>query len=141
MVAKTEQMTKKERVRATLCGGEVDRVPASLWGHEFLREWTPQDLVESTLDLWRPDDWDFIKFNPRATYFAEAWGNRYEPPKDQRQPRLLDTAIRGPSDLRTVPSSDATSGVPGEHLDALKMLVNRVGDEVDVIHTIFSPLT
>src|SRR5207248_10251594 len=62
-------------------------------------------------------------------------------PKDQRQTRLLDAAIRGASDLRSVQSVGSTSGVLGEHLDALKMLVDRVGDEVDVIHTIFSPLS
>ena len=141
MVAKTEQMTKKERVRAALSGGVVDRVPASLWGHDFLREWTPEDLVESTIDAWRPYDFDFIKFNPRATYFAEAWGNTYERPKDQRQPKLLSTAVASPDDLRSLTSVDATAGVLGEHIDALTMLVDRVGDEVDVIHTVFSPLS
>jgi uroporphyrinogen decarboxylase len=141
MVAKTEQMTKKERVRAALSGGDVDRVPASLWGHDFLREWTAGELVESTLDAWRPYEWDFIKFNPRATYFAEAWGNTYEPPTDQRQPKLLGTAVTSSEDLRTIRSVDATAGVLGEHIDALKMLVARVGDEVDVIHTLFSPLS
>ena len=141
MVAKTEQMTKKERVRAALSGGEVDRVPASLWGHDFLREWTPEDLVESTLDAWRPYDWDFIKFNPRATYFAEAWGNTYERPKDQRQPKLLGTAVASSADLRSLRAVNATAGVLGEHIDALKMLVDRVGNEVDVIHTLFSPLS
>ena len=141
MVAKTERMTKKERVRAALAGDDVDRVPASLWGHDFLREWTAEDLVESTIDAWRPYEWDFIKFNPRATYFAEAWGNSYEPPKDQRQPKLLSTAVASAGDLASLRPVDATAGVLGEHIDALKMLVDRVGDEVDVVHTIFSPLS
>src|SRR5207249_3425660 len=80
-------------------------------------------------------------FNPRATYFAEAWGNTYEPPTDQRQPKLLGTAVSSSHDLRSIRTVDATSGVLGEHIAALKMLLERVGDEVDVIHTIFSPLS
>ena len=67
-------MTKRERVRAALAGESVDHVPASLWGHDFLREWSAEDLVAATLEAYRADDWDFIKLNPRATYFAEASG-------------------------------------------------------------------
>ncbi len=139
MVA-TAQMTKKQRVAAALRGDDVDRVPASLWGHDFLREWTPEDLVDATLDAWRPYDWDFIKFNPRATYFAEAWGNRYEPPKDQRQPKLLSTAINDAGDLSNIKHIESNHGPFGEHLRALKLLLDRLASDVDVIHTIFSPL-
>ncbi len=70
------EMTKQERVRAALAGKPVDHAPVALWRHDFLREWTPEELVATTLEAYRADDWDFIKFNPRATYFAEAWGNR-----------------------------------------------------------------
>lgn len=134
-------MTKKQRVRAALAGQPVDHPPASLWGHDFLREWTVDDLVANTLDAYRPYDWDFIKFNPRATYFAEAWGMEFEPPKDQRQPRPLSAAIAQPSQLRELRPVDATAGVLGEHLRALGMLLHAVNEDVDVIHTIFSPLS
>ncbi len=133
-------LTKKERVRAALAGEAVDRVPVSLWGHDFLREWEPQELVAATLDAYRPYEWDFIKFNPRFTYFAEAWGNRYERPADQRQPRLLDPAVHAPGDLAHLQPVDAQGGVFGEHLTALRLLLAEVGAEVDVVHTIFSPL-
>lgn len=90
------EMTRKERVRAALEGRPLDRVPVSLWGHDFEREWRPRDLVAATLESYRAYGWDFIKFNPRATYFAEAWGNEYEPVSG-RQPLLLARRLGPPS--------------------------------------------
>jgi uroporphyrinogen decarboxylase len=134
-------MNKKERVRAALAGQPVDRVPASLWGHDFLREWRPRDLAAATLEAYRQYDWDFIKLNPRATYFAEAFGNAYEPPHDQRHPALLANAVPGPGDLDRVCPVDGRAGVFADHIYALRLLLDDVGGEVDVLHTVFSPLS
>jgi uroporphyrinogen decarboxylase len=134
-------MTKKRRVRAAIAGEPVDHPPISLWGHDFLREWTPDDLVANTLDNYRPYDWDFIKFNPRATYFAEAWGNTYEIPSDQRQPAPLTNVVTRPEHLRDIKPVDPTAGVFGEHLRALGALMHGVKEDVDVLHTIFSPMS
>jgi len=135
------EMTKKQRVRAALAGQTVDHPPVSLWGHDFLREWTPDDLVANTLDAYRPYDWDFIKFNPRATYFAEAWGMKFEPPAEQRQPRPPGAVITQPAQLRDLKPVGAAEGVFGDHLRALGMLMHAVKDDVDILHTIFSPLS
>ena len=134
------ELTKKERVRAALAGKPVDRVPVSLWGHDFLREWSPEDLVAATLDAYRSHDWDFIKFNPRASYFAEAWGSTYQPPSTQEQPRLISLGVGSVEDLAKLQPVDPRAGVFGEHLTALRLLIDEVGDEVDVVQTIFSPL-
>ena len=72
----------------------------ALWRHDFLREWSPEELVAATLEAYHADDWDFIKFNPRATYFAEAWGNTYERPIEQRQPRLASATLSAATDLK-----------------------------------------
>src|SRR2546423_397190 len=84
----------------------------------------------------RAYDWDFIKLNPRATYFAEAWGNVYEQPSDQRQPRLTTAAVSRASDLGKIEPASPTEGVFGEHLQALSSLVREVGRDVDIVHTI-----
>ncbi len=136
-----DEMTKKERVRRALAGLPVDHVPTALWGHDFLREWSPEDLAAATLEAYRTYDWDFIKFNPRATYFAEAWGNRYERPTEQRQPSLVSRVISAPDELEAVRPVDPRGGVFGEHLTALRLLLGEVRAEVDVVHTIFSPLS
>ena len=134
------EMTKRERVRAALRGQPVDRVPVSLWGHDYLREWTPEDLVATTLEQYRAHDWDFIKLNPRASYFAEAWGNRYERPTEPHSPRLLRPAIDSVEALRALRPVDPRDGVLGEHLAALRLLLDELRAEVDVLHTVFSPL-
>ena len=136
-----DPMSKRERVRATIAGEAVDRVPAALWRHDFLREWSPEELVAATLEAYRADDWDFIKFNPRATYFAEAWGNVYERPTTQRQPRLISATVHNAADLGRLAPVDPRDGVFGEHLRALWMLLSEVDGEVDVVQTVFSPLS
>ena len=50
-----QPMTKQERVRAALAGRSLDRVPVSLWGHDFLREWSPTELAASTLEFDKPE--------------------------------------------------------------------------------------
>ncbi len=135
------EMTKRERVRGALSGEPVDRAPVALWRHDFLREWRPEELVTATLEAYRADDWDFIKFNPRATYFAEAWGSTYERPTEQRQPRLTAAAIQNATGLAGVAPLDPRQGVFAEHLQALRMLLAEVGDDVDVVQTVFSPLS
>ena len=86
-------MSKKERVRAAIAGREVDHVPVSMWGHDFLREWSSEDLAAQTAESYRANDWDFIKLNPRSTYFAEAWGNQYQRSAEQASPALTTKVI------------------------------------------------
>ncbi|MFQ5382775.1 MAG: uroporphyrinogen decarboxylase family protein, partial [Dehalococcoidia bacterium] len=134
-------MTKKTRVRAAVAGEPVDRVPVGLWGHDYLRESEPHELVAQTVEAYRENDWDFVKFNPRAGYFAEAWGNLYSTPEAQQSPRMVSAIIESAADLGSVTPVDPYTGVFGDHLYALRMLADEIGSEVDIIHTIFSPLS
>ena len=134
-------MTKKERVRAALAGEPVDRAPVSMWGHDFLREWSAEDLVAATLEPYRAHDWDFIKLNPRGTFFAEAWGNTYDPPSEQRNPRTTKLTLQAVDDLRGIAPVDSSAGVFDEQLRGLRLLIDQTGGEVDVVQTIFSPLS
>ena len=69
-------MNKHERVAAALAGAPVDRTPVSTWRHFIDREQNVADLSAAMLEYHRTYDWDFVKINPRATYFAEAWGRK-----------------------------------------------------------------
>ena len=131
------EMTKKQRVRAALAGEPVDRPPASMWGHDFMRERTPEDLVAATLEQHRAYDWDFIKLNPRASYFAEAWGSEYGPPTEEQAGPATSHAVTSVEDLAALRPVNALGGVFEEHLTALSLLLKEVGDEVDVVHTVF----
>lgn len=130
---------KVERVLAALRGEPVDRVPVSAWWHDFAREWSPEGLAAATLEAYRAYDWDFVKLNPRATYYAEAWGARFRP-LPGRQPELLVPAWREPGDLGRFEPLDPTSGPFGEQLEALGLVIRELAGEAPVVQTVFCPL-
>ena len=135
-------MTKsKERLAATIAREPVDRPPVTLWRHNFLREWSAEDLADETLSLYRRFDWDLIKLNSRWSYLPEAFGNRYEPPSEQRFQRQTHGVIQNASDLDRLEPADRHHPSLVEQLDALETVAREVGDEVDIIHTVFSPLS
>jgi uroporphyrinogen decarboxylase len=132
---------KKRRLEAAIAGRPVDRPPVTLWRHNFLREWSAEELADETLDLYRRFDWDLIKLNPRWSYLPEAFGNRYEPPKEQRFQRQTHAVVTTAADLDRVEPADRAHPSLAEQLDAIERVVGAVGDEVDLIHTVFSPLS
>ena len=132
--------TKKERVRAALAGEAVDRPPYSLWGHDFLREWSNAELVGATCEQYEAYGWDFIKINPRWTMFPEAWGALYTPPPDQSNPTMVHAALEELGQLHEVRPVHAERGVLGEHVESTRLVVERTKGEVDVLQTVFSPM-
>ena len=134
-------MSKPERVFAALRGEEVDRVPVSAWWHDFAREWSPEGLAQATLEAYRRYDWDFIKVNPRACYYAEDWGARYQQ-SDQphQQPKLVEPGVTSPQDLRRLRPLDVTQGAYGEQLAALSIIAAELAGQAPFIQTVFSPL-
>jgi uroporphyrinogen decarboxylase len=134
-------MTKRERVAAALTGGEVDRVPVSFWAHDYVREWTAAGLAEATLERLRRYDWDFVKVNPRATYYAEAWGSRYQPSGDALHgPMNVDYVLKTARDLDRLAPVDVSEGPFGEQLAALRLIGEGLDGAVPFIETVFSPL-
>ncbi len=138
-VAVVSPMTRNERVRAALRGDEVDRVPVSAWWHDFDREWTAAGLAEATLEAYRAYGWDFVKLNPRATYYGEALGARYER-REGRQPQLMQPAFASVADLAKVQPADVSDGPYGEQVEALRTVVRALGGEAPAIQTVFCPL-
>jgi uroporphyrinogen decarboxylase len=132
-------MSKRERVFAALNGEEVDRVPVSAWWHDFAREWSAKDLAETTLEQYRKYDWDFVKVNPRASYFGEAFGAKYAQ-REGRQPDVVEPGVSSPDHLRQIKVQNGTSGVWAEQLEALRLIDEGLDGEAPFIQTIFSPL-
>ena len=135
-----QAMSHKERLRAALAGEPVDRAPVALWGHDFAREFSAQGLAEATIEAYRAYDWDLVKVNPRFTYYWEAWGIPYEF-NGTTHPRRVDTTQRSVADLAAMPVIGPGAPPFAEQLHALGRVVAAVGDEVDVIQTVFNPLT
>jgi uroporphyrinogen decarboxylase len=133
-------MSKRERVDAALRGDDVDRVPVAAWRHFIPEERSPESLADISLRNFRDFDWDWIKVNPRSTYYAEAWGNTYDF-EDYHgvRPRLVSSVLNGPDELERIQPLKL-SGVFDEHLDLLKRVGTGIGD-AHYIQTVFSPLS
>lgn len=134
-------MTPRARVLAALRGEPVDPVPLSFWLHNFATENSASGLATETARLHAMFGWDFLKPQSRAQCFAEMWGLTYRPSRERAMPYTVTRAPLASADgvgrLRPV---DATTGALGEQLEALRTIRSRLGAEVPIIWTIFSPL-
>ncbi|HEY4027581.1 MAG TPA: uroporphyrinogen decarboxylase family protein [Candidatus Dormibacteraeota bacterium] len=133
-------MDSRARVEAALVGGEVDRPPAGAWGHRYRDEWSPEKLAGVTVERARRFGWDFVKFQPRATFFAEAFGARYRPAGHSlRAPVIDEPPVKGLDDWPGRQLVDRA--VLDQQVEALGMVVRALGDRVPVLQTVFSPLS
>ena len=134
-------MNKKERVEAALRGDVVDRVPASMWGHDYEREWGTQSLIDSLLENFSRYDWDFMKVNPRTSYLVEDWGAKYRPSSEKYTRAICDySPIRTSSDWKRLRPLEPDRGVLLEHLRVLQLLNHAIGYDAYFVQTIFCPL-
>jgi uroporphyrinogen decarboxylase len=134
-------MNKKERVDAALRGDPVDRVPASVWGHDYEREWSAQTLAEATIENFTRYDWDYVKVTPRASYHVEGWKVKVRPSGEKyKEPIFEDIPIRSASDWKRLRPLDPDRGALGEHLRALQLINHAVSYDAYFIQTIFCPL-
>jgi uroporphyrinogen decarboxylase len=129
-----------ERVEAALAMGVADRPPVGAWGHTYREEWSPEDLASVTVERARRFGWDFVKFQPRATCFAEAFGSVYKPAGHRlKGPVAVSTAVPDLEAWRTVAAGNPKA--LHDQAESLGMVARELGRGVPVIQTVFSPLT
>jgi len=134
-------LSKRARVDAALRGEAVDRVPVSAWRHFIPDERDPESLAAASLDHFSHFDWDWLKVNPRAVYYAEAWGAQYDYAHyDSVLPQLIETPLHDPADLEKIVPINPTTGVFGENLELLKLIKAGIG-HAHFLQTVFSPLS
>ncbi len=134
-------MTKRDRVSAALRGEPVDRVPVAFWLHNFATENSAEGLAAETLRLARTFDWDFLKPQSRAQCFAEMWGLRYAPSREQAvQYTVTHVPLATEADLLALAPVDPRAGALGEQLEALRRIRAAVGPDTPIIWTVFAPL-
>jgi len=133
-------MTGRERVEAALSLRVGDRPPVGAWGHTYKEEWSPTDLAAATVERARRFGWDFVKFQPRASSFAEAFGSEYRPSGHR---------LKGPILVKEgVPDVESWSKVAvvnpkalDDQVESIGIVARELGPDVPVIQTVFSPLT
>ena len=120
--------------------GVADRPPVGAWGHTYAEEWKPEALAAITVERANQFRWDFVKFQPRASCFAEAFGSVYEPAGHRlKGPILISPAV---------PDTEAWASLELVNPDALDdqvkaigLAAKELGPDVPVIQTVFSPIT
>jgi uroporphyrinogen decarboxylase len=130
----------RKRVEAALALGVADRPPFGAWGHAYREEWSPADLAAITVERAVQFEWDFVKFQPRASCFAEAFGSVYKPAGHRLKGPVLEK--------EAVPDLDAWNTLAvvnrqalDDQVESLRIVARKLGFDVPVIQTVFSPLT
>jgi uroporphyrinogen decarboxylase len=134
-------MTARERIEAAIKLDVADRPPAGWWGHTFREEWSPEELARVTLQRQRRFGWDYVKLQPRASCFAEAFGAEYRPYGDAfHHPVQVHAGVQSLEGWRSLPSADASVPAFADQVEALRLVAAELSPDVPVIQTIFSPL-
>lgn len=137
---KLGSMTGRDRVEAALRLDVADRPPVGAWGHTYKEEWSPDALAAITLERARHFGWDFVKFQPRASCFAEAFGSEYRPSGHKlRAPVLVKEAVPDLGAWRSLELVERTA--LEDQVESIGIVARELGPDVPVIQTVFSPLT
>jgi len=120
--------------------GVADRPPVGAWGHTYREEWSPEALAAITVERARQFGWDFVKFQPRASSFAEAFGSVYTPAGHRlKGPILVTAAVPDLESWRNVRLVNPKA--LDDQVESIGMVVRDLGPDVPVIQTVFSPIT
>jgi uroporphyrinogen decarboxylase len=136
------EMTKRERLEATIRGEKTDRVPVALWRHFPGDDQDPADLAASTVAFQRQYDFDFIKVTPASSFCVHDWGGEDRWVGNQEGTReYTNYPVQGPDDWYALQRLEPEHGALGAQLRCLELIQKSVGDEVPFIQTIFNPLS
>jgi uroporphyrinogen decarboxylase len=137
----TAEMTRRERLEATIAGQPVDRIAMALWRHFPGDDQRPDDLAAAQL-LWQHEyDWDFMKVSPSSSFCLVDWGARDEwVGGDEGNREYVRRVIHEPEDWLKLTVLDPRSGFIGGQLRCLARLHDALHSDVPFIQTIFSPL-
>lgn len=136
------EMSKRERLEATIRGQATDRPPVALWRHFPGDDQDPAQLAASTVAFQRQYDFDFIKVTPASSFCIRDWGAEDRWIGNEEGTReYVHQPIHQPEQWYTLPPLEPEQGALGAQLRCLDLIHAAVGDEVPFIQTIFNPLS
>ena len=121
------QLTKRERLQATIAGQTVDRPAVALWRHWPGDDQRPDDQARAHMRFQKEYDFDLIKVTPSSGYTVKDWGvdERYlgntEGTCEHGQLRIQSAGglAESPTEL------DPTQGTLGGQLRCLDLIAGR----------------
>lgn len=137
-----DKFLPKERVERLMEGREIDRPPVSCWQHFYDQEWSADKLVKATIEYQNKYNWDFVKINPRSSYYVEGWGAKFKhSDKPDEKPTLEYAPIKSAQDWLSIKPLDIGDAAFGEQLKATDLISKQLDDKIDFFQTVFSPLS
>lgn len=113
------------------------------WQHLVGHEYGVEEFANAYIDFVKRWDWEWVKINPRAVYYAEAWGSRYDR-NDYAGfvlPKKISAAITEPDDVRKIKEFNAPDNEYFAEALAAAALIRQGLEDRAVLQTIFSPLS
>ena len=137
----TDKYSHRERLQHVLNGQEPDRFAASFWRHFYHKEHFAEGTAEAMLDFQKRFDWDFMKINPRADYHIEGWGFRQKYSHDEFVKHTkTNFPIKRLEDWRDIEPLKLSTLSLDEHLRVVSIIRKKVGPDLPVLMTVFTPL-
>ncbi len=135
-------MKHKERLAGLLRGDKIDRTPVSAWNHFYDQETNAENLAKAMLSFQQRYDWDFMKINPRATYYVEDWGVKMKFLGRENGKHLrLESPVKSSDDWLNIKTLDIKAGAYGEQLKAVNLIKDGLRGNLHFFQTVFSPLS
>lgn len=113
------------------------------WQHLVGHEYGADEFADAYIDFVKKWDWDWIKINPRAIYYAEAWGSQYDHSEYDGYviPRKLEDIVKTPADLAKIVELDPKQNeVLRQQYDSAAKIRAAFADRA-VLQSIFNPLS
>lgn len=135
------EMSKRERLQASLAGKPVDRVPVAFWRHFPGDDQREESLSQAALVFQRTYDLDFIKFPVSSTYTVADYGVKHEYKGSAMGDRAyVEHVIKRAEDWERIEPLDVHRGTYGWHLRSLRRIIKEKERDTPVIVTMFHPL-
>jgi uroporphyrinogen decarboxylase len=133
---------RRAEFTALLRGGSTRPFLTSAWQHFVGEEYDPVRFARATVDFTHAWDWDWVKINPRAVYYSEAWGSVYDPDDYAGVvPRLVSPVVTTVGDLAKIrPLDPTTNPALAEHIASARLIRQQLPDRA-LLQTVFSPLS
>ncbi len=139
-------MNHRERVHAALRGDPpasagLDRVPVALWRHFPNDDLRAETLAARVVEFQNKFDFDFVKVTPASGYPAEMYGATFRDGQNREGTRAYITRpVNALGDWEKIAALDSANPVFVRELAALELIREKLGGNVPILQTIFSPL-
>ena len=113
------------------------------WQHLVGHEYGADEFADAYIDFVKKWDWDWVKINPRAIYYSEAWGSQYDHDEYDGYviPRKLEDIVKTPADLAKIVELDPKQNeVLRQQYDSAAKIRAAFTDRA-VLQSIFNPLS